>query len=153
MRMYTRKLVLAAALLCGVQTVAFAQSTYELGSVLSPSQVTALGNLASFNIGNATFRILPPGQSSGGNVINSQGRVGRSEGDVLISGIPTADAKKLLVPYQSSIVSTKEYESLRMVSARFSNLTDAARARNEIASAHPEATVTLPIVFSLPRPR
>lgn len=132
---------------------AYAQSGYELGAVMTSSQISALGNMRSFNVGSATFRILPSPSASGGNVINDQGKIGRCEGDVLISGITTDRAKIALSPYQASITSTKVYDSLKMVSARFSKLEDAAKARNELANSLPEARVTMPVVFSLPQAR
>jgi hypothetical protein len=45
----------------------------------------------------------------------------------------------------------KVYDSLKMVSAKFSNLPDAANARNELAATLVGATVTLPITFTLPK--
>ncbi len=136
-----------------LSSVALAQSNYELGAVLTPAQISTLGSMTSFTVGNATFRILPSASASGGNVINDQGKIGRCEGDVLISGIATDQAKRALVPYQASIASTKVYDSLKMVSAKFLNLVDAASARNALANALPDARVTLPVVFSLPQSR
>lgn len=146
-------LLLTALISLVFSSAAFAQSSYELGAVLTPSQVTALGNMRSFTVGAATFRILPTVSASGGNVINEQGKIGRCEGDVLISGIPTVNAKSALVPYQASITSTQVYDSLKMVSARFSNLVDAANVRNELANALPDARVTLPMIFAVPQAR
>lgn len=131
----------------------YAQNSYELGAVMTSSQISALGNMRSFVVGGTTFRILPTPTTSGGNVINEQGKIGRCEGDVLISGIPTDQAKKALAPYQASIASIKVYDSLKMVSARFSDLVDAANVRNELANSAPDARVTLPVVFSLPQAR
>lgn len=132
---------------------AYAQGSYEIGAVMTSSQISALGNMRSFVVGGTTFRILPTTTTSGGNVINEQGKIGRCEGDVLISGISTDQAKKALAPYQASIASIKVYDSLKMVSARFSNLGDAASARNELANSLPDARVTLPVVFTFPQPR
>ena len=145
--------LLAMLIFMNLSSIAYAQSVYELGAVLTQSQISALGNMRSFNVGSATFRILPLPSASGGNVINDQGKIGRCEGDVLISGITTDRAKIALSPYQASITSTKVYDSLKMVSARFSNLEDAAKARNELANSLPEARVTMPVVFSLPQAR
>ena len=136
-----------------LSSIAYAQSSYELGALLTPAQISALGNMRSFNVGSATFRILPSPSASGGNVINDQGKIGRCEGDVLISGITTDRAKTALLLYQASITSTKVYDSLKMVSARFSNLEDAAKARKELANSLPDARVTMPVVFSLPQVR
>jgi hypothetical protein len=148
----TKPIVLLLSLISiMLSTLAFAQSNYELGTVLTPSQISALGNMRSFSVAGATFRVLPAASVAGGNVINEQGKIGKCEGDVLISGISTDQAKNALAPYQASIVSTKVYDSLKMVSARFSNLVDAANARNSLANSLPDARVTLPVVFSLPK--
>lgn len=153
--MSTRKsgLLLITLASLALSSLAFAQSSYELGAVLTTPQISALGNMRSVSVGNATFRILPSSSAAGGNVINDQGKIGRCEGDVLISGISVDQAKSALLPYQASIVSTKAYESLKMVSARFSNIEDAANARNNLANSLPDAKVTLPIIFSLPKRR
>ena len=153
MSMRKPSLLLTMLISLALSSVAFAQSNYELGAVLTPAQISTLGNMTSFTVGNATFRILPSSSASGGNVINDQGKIGRCEGDVLISGIATDQAKRALAPYQASIASTKVYDSLKMVSAKFLNLADAATARNALANALPDARVTLPVVFSLPQSR
>jgi len=151
--MSTKKsgLLLITLISLALSSLAFAQNSYELGTVLTTSQISALGNMRSVSVGNATFRILPSSSAAGGNVINDQGKIGRCEGDVLISGISIDQAKSALVPYQASIVSTKVYESLKMVSVRFSNIVDAANARNNLANSLPDARVTLPVIFSLPK--
>lgn len=151
--MSTRKsgLLLITLISLSLSSVACAQSSYELGAVLTTSQISELGNMRSVSVGNATFRILPSSSAAGGNVINDRGKIGRCEGDVLISGISIDQAKSALVPYQASIVSTKVYESLKMVSARFSSIEDAANARNNLAGSLPDARVTLPVIFSLPK--
>ena len=153
--MSTRKsgLLLITLISLALSSLAFAQSNYELGTVLTTSQISALGNMRSVSVGNATFRILPSSSAAGGNVINDQGKIGRCEGDVLISGISIDQAKSALVPYQASIVSTKVYESLKMVSARFSSIEEAANARNNLSGSLPDARVTLPVIFSLPKKR
>lgn len=132
-------------------SIAYAQSAYSIGAVLTESQVARLGQMETINVGNSTYRILPGGLSNGGNVIDQRGKIGRCDPEVVISGIPIDQAQNALAAYQSLIVTTKVYDSLKMVSARFSNISAAAKARNEIAASIPGATVTLPIVFSVPR--
>lgn len=151
--MATRKssLLLITLISLALSSLAFAQNSYELGAVLTTSQISALGDMRSISVGNATFRILPSASTAGGNIINDQGKIGRCEGDVLISGISIDQAKSALQPYQASIVSTKVYESLKMVSVRFSNIVEAANARNNLANSLPDARVTLPVIFSLPK--
>lgn len=133
-------------------SIVCAQSTYSIGATLTEAQVNSMGELQTFTVGNATFRMLPVSNNAeGGNVINRRGKVGRCNPEVLISGIPIEQAQHALSPYQSLIVSTKVYDTLKMVSARFANIPAAARARNEIATSLPGATVTLPILFSIPQ--
>jgi hypothetical protein len=153
--MFIRKYVflLAALFSLTLGSAAFAQTVFQLGAVLNQAQISALGNMTSFTVNNARFRILPSSSATGGNVVNDQGRIGRCEGDVLIAGIPTSQAKASLATYQASIVSVQVYDSLQMVSARFSNLVDAANARNALSGMLPNARVTLPIIFSLPQSR
>ena len=147
--MNKKLIVMAVSIGLGLSGLAFAQSTYELGTMLTQTQISSLGTLKSFSVGNKTFRILPGGEAGGTYVINDQGKVGKCDGEVLISGVPTDQAKKALSAYQSSIVSMKVYDSLKMVSAKFSNLPDAANARNALAVSLVGATVTLPITFAI----
>lgn len=135
----------------GIPGLVAAQVSYEIGSNLSPSQVSALGDLKTFRVANKTFRILPSTNGSNGYVINDQGKVGKCDGEVLLSGLQTDRAKRAFDKYQSQIVSIKVYESLKMVSAKFANVIDAAEARNDLSSSLPEANVTLPITFSFPK--
>lgn len=137
----------------GCSTFVLAQTTYELGSVMLPTQISAFGAMKTFTVANKVFRILPSTHGDGGFVINDHGKVGKCHGDVLISGVSVDQAKKALDPYQSKIASLKVYDSLRIVSARFNDLESAAKARNELAESIAGATVTLPIVFSLPKAR
>lgn len=143
--------IISASIVVMLSGVTFAQSAYELGVTLTPVQISALGSLKTFNVANKTYRILPQSGDSGSYVINDLGKVGKCEGEVLISGVPTAQAKKALEKYQPKTVSIKVYDSLNIVSARFLNIVDAAQARNELADSIQGATVTLPIVFSLPK--
>ena len=149
--MYRKLMVIAASIGMSLSGLVYAQSNYELGTTLTPPQISALGTLESFTVGKMTFRILPGSKGVSSYVINNQGKIGLCNGEVLISGVPTDQAKKALSAYQSSIVSTTVYDSLKMVSAKFGSLQEAANARNEIANTLVGATVTLPITFSLPK--
>ena len=149
--MYKKLMVTTAVISLDLSGLVYAQSNYELGTILTPAQISALDPLKSFTVGTTTFRILAAAKKSGTYVINSQGKIGLCNGEVLISGVPTDQAKKALSAYQSSIVSTTVYDSLKMVSAKFGSLQEAANARNEIANTLVGATVTLPITFSLPK--
>ncbi len=151
--MYKKLMVIAAAFGLGFSGLAHAQSNYVLGTTLKPSQISELGTLKSFTVGMMTYRILPEGTGGGTYVINDQGKLGLCNGEVLISGVSTDQAKNALSAYQSSIVSTTVYDSLKMVSAKFSSLQEAANARNELATTLVGATVTLPITFNIPKVR
>jgi hypothetical protein len=148
---YKKLIVIAASIGLSLSGLVYAQSNYELGATLTPAQISALGTLKSFTVGKMTFRILPGSKGASTYVMNDQGKIGLCNGEVLISGVPTDQAKKALSAYQSSIASTTVYDSLKMVSAKFSSLQEAANARNEIANTLVGATVTLPITFNLPR--
>ena len=148
---YKKLMVIAASIGLGFSGLTYAQSNYELGTTLTPAQISALGPLKSFTVGTMSFRILAAGNRSGTYVINDQGKIGICNGEVLISGVPIDQAKKALSAYQSSIISTTVYDSLKMVSAKFSNLQEAANARNELATTLTGATLTMPITFNLPR--
>lgn len=148
--MYKKLMVTTVVISLGLSGLVYAQSNYELGTILTPAQISALDPLKSFTVGTTTFRILAAANKSGTYVINSQGKIGVCNGEVLISGVPTDQAKKALIAYQSSIISTTVYDSLKMVSAKFGSLQDAANARNELAITLTGATVTLPIIFNLP---
>lgn len=143
--------IIAAAISIMLPGVSLGQSSYELGTTLTSEQISALGRLKTFNVANKTYRILPQTSASGNYVINDLGKVGKCEGDVLISGVPTDQAKQAFVKYQTKTVSVKVYDSLKIVSARFVSVVDAAQARNELAETIPSATVSLPIVFNLPK--
>ena len=151
--MYKKLMVIAAAFGLGLSGLAHAQSNYVLGTTLKPAQISELGTLKSFTVGMMTYRILPEGKGEGTYVINDQGKLGICNGEVLISGVSTDQAKNALSAYQSSIVTTTVYDSLKMVSAKFSSLQEAANARNELATTLVGATVTLPITFNLPKVR
>jgi hypothetical protein len=147
-----KKLMVIAALIgLGLSGLAHAQSNYQLGTTLTPAQISELGTLKSFTVGKMTYRILPSGQGVSTFVMNDQGKLGLCSGEVLISGVSTDQAKNALSAYQSLIVSTTVYDSLKMVSAKFSSLQEAAKARNELATTLVGATVTLPITFKLPK--
>ena len=142
---------MAVLISLGLSMQSFAQNNYELGTTLTPTQISSLGALQSFNVGSKAFRVLPGGTSASTYIINDQGKIGKCDGDVLISGVSTDQAKKALEAYQSSVVSIKVYDSLKMVSAKFSNVQEAAKARNELATNLLGASVTLPITFTLPK--
>ena len=177
-------IIFASAIGLGFSGLVFAQSKYELGTKLSPAEISALGNLKSFSVSSgtstassasavaaanqndptrkisaagsisarqATYRIVSASSGGGGYVIDDRGQVGKCDGVVLISGIATDLAKKAFDPYQASIVSVKVYDNLKIVSATFSNLADAANARNELATKLTSATVTLPVIFDVPK--
>jgi hypothetical protein len=147
---HKKLIVIAASIGLSLSGLVYAQSNYELGTMLTPAQISTLGPLKSFTVGTTTFRILAAANKSGTYVINSQGKIGVCNGEVLISGVSTDQAKKALIAYQSSIISTTAYDSLKMVSAKFSGIQEAANARNELATTLVGATVTLPIIFNLP---
>ena len=149
--MYKKLIIIAAVIGLSLSGLVYAQTIYELGATLTPAQIGALGPLKSFTVGTKTFRILPGGKGVSTYVINNQGKIGISNGEVLISGVPTDQAKKALSAYQSLIASTTVYDSLKMVSAKFSSLQEAANARNELATTLVGAAVTLPITFNLPK--
>ena len=151
--MYKKLIVIAASIGLGLSGLVHAQSNYVLGTTLTPAQISELGTLKSFTVGKMTYRILPGGQGVSTFVINDQGKLGICNGEVLISGVSTDQAKNALSVYQSSIVSTTVYDSLKMVSAKFSSLQEAANARNELATSLVGATVTLPITFNIPKVR
>jgi hypothetical protein len=148
---YKKLMVIAASIGLSLSGLVYAQSNYELGATLTPAQISALGTLKSFTVGTISFRILPGGKGVSTYVINDQGKIGICNGEVLISGVSTDQAKKALSAYQSSITSTTVYDSLKMVSAKFSSLPEASNARNELATTLVGATVTLPITFNLPK--
>ena len=148
---YKKLMVIAALIGLSLSGLTYAQNNYELGTTLTPAQISALGPLKSFTVGTMSFRILAAGNRSGTYVINDQGKIGICNGEVLISGVSTDQAKKALSAYQSSIVSTTVYDSLKMVSAKFSTLPEAANARNELATILTGATLTMPITFNLPK--
>ncbi|MCE7529609.1 hypothetical protein [Polynucleobacter sp. IMCC 29146] len=174
-------IIIATAIGLSFSGLVFAQSKYELGTKLSPAEISALGNLKSFSVSSgtssasavaaanqndptrkisaagsisarqATYRIVSASSGGGGYVIDDRGQVGKCDGVVLISGIATDLAKKAFDPYQASIVSVKVYDNLKIVSATFSNLAEAANARNELATKLTGATVSLPVIFDVPQ--
>jgi hypothetical protein len=150
----TKKSILIATLMTqGLCGIAFAKPKYELGSNLVKMQISQLGTLISFNVGSETFRILPDADDTGVYVINDHGKVGKCSGEILISGVSIDEAKKALEVYQSKITSIQVYDGLKMVSAKFRILQDAAKVKNELASTLAGATITLPIEFNQPRPQ
>ena len=171
-----RSLFLRRLALYGMSIVAVcAQAAPGIGTLLTAEEQESLGANKAVQVGARQFKILAEekvvpatgaavatknAQSASGaafdpvtTVVNEQGLVGKSRNEVLISNIPTADAKTKISAYLSQAISVKYYEHMNITALRFATFGEAAQARAELQLLLTSAKVTLPIEFSVRTPR
>lgn len=152
-----------------------AQAAPGIGTALTAEEQTSLTANAPVQVGGRQFRIYSEekvapasgaavasknAQSSSGaaldpvtTVVNEQGLVGKSRNEVLISNIPTAEAKAKISAYLSQAISVKYYDHMDITALRFATFGEAAQAQAELQALLTGAKVTLPIKFSVRTPR
>jgi hypothetical protein len=86
-------------------------------------------------------------------LVNEQGVVGRSANEVIIANSPIVQTKLRIASYLSKTVSVDYVDNMKITVLRFSAIADAAKAVAELRTAMPDARITLPVVYSIPRPR
>jgi hypothetical protein len=137
-------------------TSGLAQTTPPIGSTLTASEMETAKTKTQIRDGKKVFWILSTGGSASEPftmLVNEQTAVGRSANEVVISNSPTEQTKLKLIPYLGKTVSVNYFDHLSVTVLRFRAITDAAKAVDELRTAMPDARITLPVTYSIPRPR
>ena len=137
-------------------TSGLAQTTPPIGSTLTASEMETAKTKTQIQDGKRVLWVLSTGKSSSGPLtmlVNEQGVVGRSANEVVIANSPTEQTKLRITSYLSKTISVDYVDNMNITVLRFSAITDAAKAVAELRTVMPDARITLPVVFSIPRPR
>jgi hypothetical protein len=137
-------------------TSGLAQTTPPIGSTLTASEMETAKTKTQIQDGKRVLWVLSTGKSSSGPVtmlVNEQGVVGRSANEVVIANSPTEQTKLRITSYLSKTISVDYVDNMNITVLRFSAIADAAKAVTELRTVMPDARITLPVVFSIPRPR
>jgi hypothetical protein len=137
-------------------TSGLAQTTPPIGSTLTASEMETAKTKTQIQDGKRVLWVLSTGKSSSGPVtmlVNEQGVVGRSANEVVIANSPTEQTKLRITSYLSKTISVDYVDNMNITVLRFSAIADAAKAVAELRTVMPDARITLPVVFSIPRPR
>lgn len=86
-------------------------------------------------------------------VINSQGQVGRSLNEIIITRATTDEVQQAISALKTTPVSVHHYEHLNSSSLRFATFEQAVSAQNEMKTLLPQAAVALPIQYQRRKPR
>lgn len=157
-RHHLRSLLGILGLLLGlmVSVSSFAQAIPPIGSLLSAPEMETAKTKTKVQDGKKTIWVLSAGGSASDPftmVVNEQSIVGKSSNEVLITNSPTAQTKVKVAPYLSKTISANYFENMNTTVLRFATIADAAKASAELSTAMPDAQVSLPVVYSLKRPR
>ena len=137
-------------------TSGLAQTTPPIGSTLTASEMETAKTKTQIQDGKRVLWVLSTGKSSSGPLtmlVNEQGVVGRSANEVVIANSPTEQTKLRITSYLSKTISVDYVDNMNITVLRFSAIADAAKAVAELRTVMPDARITLPVVFSIPRPR
>jgi hypothetical protein len=137
-------------------TSGLAQTTPPIGSTLTASEMETAKTKTQIQDGKRVLWVLSTGKSSSGPLtmlVNEQGVVGRSANEVVIANSPTEQTKLRITSYLSKTISVDYVDNMNITVLRFSAIADAAKAVTELRTVMPDARITLPVVFSIPRPR
>lgn len=157
-RHYLRSLLGILGLLLGlmVSVSSFAQATPPIGSLLTATEMTTIKTKAGVQDGKKTIWVLSAGGSASDPftmVVNEQGIVGKSSNELLITNSPTTQTKLKIATYLSKTISVQYFDNMNTTVLRFPTLGDAAKASAELSTAMPDAQVSLPVTYSIKRPR
>ncbi len=137
-------------------TSGLAQTIPPIGSTLTASDMETAKTKTQIQDGKSVLWVLSTGRSSSGPLtmlVNEQGVVGRSANEVIIANSPIEQTKLRITSYLSKTVSVDYVDNMKITVLRFSAIADAAKAVAELRTAMPDARITLPVVYSIPRPR
>jgi ABC-type antimicrobial peptide transport system permease subunit len=137
-------------------TSSFAQTTPAIGSSLTATEMEIAKTKTKVEDGKKSIWVLSTGGTASNPftmVVNEQGTVGRSANEVVIANHSTELTKPKLAPYLNKTISVNYFEHLSTTVLRFASITEAARAVAELRTAMPDARITLPVVYSIPRLR
>jgi hypothetical protein len=137
-------------------TSSFAQTTPAIGSSLTATEMEIAKTKTKVEDGKKSIWVLSTGGTASNPftmVVNEQGTVGRSANEVVIANHSTELTKPKLAPYMNRTISVNFFEHLSTTVLRFASITEAARAVAELRVAMPDARVSLPITYTVPRSR
>ena len=137
-------------------TSGLAQTTPPIGSTLTAYEMETAKTKTQIQDGKRVLWVLSTGKSSSGPLtmlVNEQGVVGRSANEVVIANSPTEQTKLRITSYLSKTISVDYVDNMNITVLRFSAIADAAKAVAELRTVMPDARITLPVVYSIPRPR
>jgi|LakMenE01Jun11ns_1017448.scaffolds.fasta_scaffold9847980_2 ABC-type antimicrobial peptide transport system permease subunit len=137
-------------------TSSFAQTTPAIGSSLTATEMEIAKTKTKVEDGKKSIWVLSTGGTASNPftmVVNEQSTVGRSANEVVITNHSTELTKLKLTPYLNKTISVNYFEHLSTTVLRFASITDAARAVTELRVAMPDARVSLPITYTVPRSR
>ena len=86
-------------------------------------------------------------------VVNQQRAVGKSSNEVLITNSPVSQTKLKIAPYLPKAISVDYFDNMNSTVLRFATLEEAAKTYLELKTAMPDARVSLPVSYSLLRPK
>jgi hypothetical protein len=142
---------------CFILTNSYAQTSPVIGSLLTESEMAAVKTKKTgLQDGKKTIWILSIGGSTTNPhtmVVNGQRVVGKSSNEVLITDSPTSQTKVKIAPYLPKTISVDYFDNMNSTVLRFSTLEEAAKAYSELKIAMPDARVSLPVSYSLLRPK
>jgi hypothetical protein len=141
---------------CFILTNSFAQTSPVIGSLLTESEMAAVKTKTGLQDGKKTIWILSIGGSTTNPhtmVVNGQRVVGKSSNEVLITDSPTSQTKVKIAPYLPKAISVDYFDNMNSTVLRFSTLEEAAKAYSVLKIAMPDARVSLPVSYSLLRPK
>jgi hypothetical protein len=141
---------------CFILTNSFAQTSPVIGSLLTESEMAAVKTKTGLQDGKKTIWILSIGGSTTNPhtmVVNGQRVVGKSSNEVLITDSTTSQTKVKIAPYLPKTISVDYFDNMNSTVLRFSTLEEAAKAYSELKIAMPDARVSLPVTYSLLRPK
>jgi hypothetical protein len=137
-------------------TSSLAQTTPPIGSSLTAPEMETAKTKTQIQDGKRVLWVLSIGGSPSSPftmLVNEQGVVGRSANEVIIANSSTDQTKLKVTFYLSKTISVNYFDHLNTTVLRFSAIADAAKVVAELRTAMPDARISLPVVYSIPRPR
>jgi hypothetical protein len=124
-----------------------------VGSTLTETELAKLSITGTVQVGQNQYRILGVNAGTLSKpstlVVNAQGVVGLSNNEVVVTNAATSQVKTKVGTYSGKTLAVNYFDSMNMTALQFQSFRDAVNARNELQTLFPQATVTLPITFSI----
>lgn len=139
-----------------------APETLSVGMTLPPNQIQQIPGRELIVHGKPLKIVSQPQQdkrlkeaeSAGiSYVINSQGQVGRSLNEIIITRATADEVQQAISGLKTTPASVRHYEHLDSSSLRFATFEQAVSAQNELKTLLPQAAIALPIQYQRRKPR